>query len=302
MGFSATDAAFEGFRVVRRAPLTIVFWSLFYLACFAAIFAVAGPAFIRMQALTQAMQGAEPSLAELQAVGQSFAWIFFLALPIMLLLGAVLNAAIVRSVLNPGDRALGYLRIGGDEGRVLVTSLVVGLVMFLAMIGVYLVLIGLGVAAYTTGQGWLWLVLVVCGLAGFAAVIWLSVRLSLASPIAVAEKRIAPFASFALTRGRFWPLLGMALLAGVMSMLVSLLASIVAMPVTLVVGGMERLAAYEGQDILTIITRGWPILLGWGLVQSITSALQAAVLYAPFSAAYQGIKGPTVEQQEAVFD
>lgn len=302
MGFSATDAAFEGFRVVRRAPTTILFWSLFYFVCFAAIFAVAGPAFIRMQALTQAMQGAEPSLAELQAVGQSFAWIFFLALPILMLLGAVLNAAIVRSVLNPAEKALGYLRIGADEGRVLVTTLVVGLVTFLAMMGVYLVLIGLGVAAYTMGQGWLWLVMVICGMAGFAAVVWLSVRLSLAAPIAVAEKRIAPFASFALTRGRFWPLLGMALLAGVMSMLVSLLASIVAMPVTLVVGGMERLSAYEGQDILTIITRGWPILLSWGLVQSITSALQAAVLYAPFSAAYRGFKGPTVEQQEAVFD
>lgn len=302
MGFSATDAAFEGFRVVRRAPLTIVFWSLFYLLCFAAVFAVAGPAFIKMQALTVAMQGAEPNLAELQAVGQSFAWLFFLALPILLLVGAVLNAAIVRSVLTPGEKALGYLRIGGDEGRVLVTTLVVGLVMFLVMIAVYLVLVGLGFAAYTTHQGWLWLVLAVCALAGFALMIWLSVRLSLAAPIAVAEKRIAPFASFALTRGRFWPLLGMALLAGVMSMVVSLLFSIVAMPVNLTIGGLERLSVYEGQDILTIARLGWPILLSWGVIQSIGSALQAAVLYAPFSAAYQGIKGPTAEQHQSVFD
>ena len=197
---------------------------------------------------------------------------------------------------------MGYLRIGGDEGRVLVTTLVVGLVMFLVMIAVYLVLIGLGVAAYTTHQGWLWLVLAVCALAGLALMIWLSVRLSLASPIAVAEKRIAPFASFALTKGRFWPLLGMALLAGVMSILVSLLASIVAMPVNLTIGGLERLSAFEGQDILTIVAKGWPILLSWGLVQSIGSALQAAVLYAPFSAAYQGIKGPSAVQQHSVFD
>ena len=31
MSFSATDAAFEGFRVVRRAPLSLVFWVLVYL-------------------------------------------------------------------------------------------------------------------------------------------------------------------------------------------------------------------------------------------------------------------------------
>lgn len=302
MGFSATDAAFEGFRVVRRAPLTVLFWSLFYLVCFSAVFAVAGPVFIRMQALTQTMQGTEPSLADIQALVESFGWVFLITLPIMMLLGAVLNAAIVRSVLKPAEKGLGYMRLGGDEGRVLVTTLVVGLVIFCVMMAVYAILAGLGVAAYTTGQSWLWLVVVLCGFAGAALVIWLSVRLSLAAPIAVAEKRIAPFASFALTRGRFWPLLGMALLAGVMSMVVSLLVSIVSMPVQLTLGGLERLAVYEGQDLLSIVSLGWPILLSWGLIQSISSALQAAVLYAPFSAAYQAIKGPSAEQTPAVFD
>ena len=44
MTFSATDAAFEGFRVVRRKPLVLLWWAAFYLVSFALIFLVAaGP-------------------------------------------------------------------------------------------------------------------------------------------------------------------------------------------------------------------------------------------------------------------
>mgnify|MGYP002652092819 CR=1 FL=1 len=35
MSFSATEAAFEGFRVVRRKPVVVPFWSAVYLAMFA---------------------------------------------------------------------------------------------------------------------------------------------------------------------------------------------------------------------------------------------------------------------------
>jgi len=295
MSFSPTDATFEGFRVVRRAPLTILFWSLIYLAAFAVTFIAVGPSLAGLMAMAERMQGAEPGFAEFEALGRAFGWIFGVAAPIMLAMGAVLNAAVARSVLRPSEKAFGYVRVGADELRVLATTLILSLVIFVLTMGLYLVLALLGFAAYSSGQGWLWLIVVLGALAAIGLVVWLSVRWSLAVPIAMAEKRIAPFASFALTKGRFWPLLGMALLAGVMSILVSLLASIVAMPVTLIVGDMDKLAAYEGQNVLTILTGAWPLLLGWTIVNAVTTSLQLAVMYAPFSAAYLAIKGQTAE-------
>ena len=42
MSFSATEAAFEGFRIVRRNPLAILFWGLAYVIFFVAFFALVG--------------------------------------------------------------------------------------------------------------------------------------------------------------------------------------------------------------------------------------------------------------------
>lgn len=295
MSFLPTEAAFEGFRVARRAPMTVVFWSLVYVLSFAVIFAVMGSTLAGLMATSEAMNESEPGMAELAALAAPLAWLMGVSVPIMLASGAVLNAAVARAVLSPADKALGYLRLGADELRVLATGLIVGIVLLGLILVLYIVVGGMVFTAFSTGQSWMWLLVVPCGLGAVALVIWVAVRLSLAIPIAMAEKRIAPFASFGLTKGRFWPLLGMALLAGIMSILVSLLVSIVALPMTLGLGGMEKLAGFEGQSTLTILTLAWPMLLGWTVVNAVSTTLQLAVTYAPFTAAYMMIKGKTPE-------
>ena len=50
MRFSATEAAFEGFRVVRRHPLALVFWVLFYVATMAIGFALIGADLVNLLA------------------------------------------------------------------------------------------------------------------------------------------------------------------------------------------------------------------------------------------------------------
>ena len=132
---------------------------------------------------------------------------------------------------------------------------------------------------------------VLAGLATAAVTIWLAVRLSLAVPITFAEQKIAIKQSWAMTKGRFWPLLGMAVLAGVMSMLVALLGSIVAAPLNLMFGGLDRLAGAETANVAVLLARFWPGLLVWAVVNAILSSAQAAIVYAPFSAAYVSIKG-----------
>ena len=291
MTFSATEAAFEGFRVVRRHPVAIVFWSLAYAIFFAGFFGLFAGPLATIMATTESMEGSQPSPQEMQVLMQGWAGFMALALPLALVLGAVLNAAVARSVLEPSKKAFGYMRLGSDELRVLAVSLVIGIVFFAATLILSFVA---GLAAALAGQmntGVGILVGVVLGLGVVAALCWLAARLSLAVPATLMEKRIAPFASFALTKGKALPLIGMAIIAFIMSMLVSLLGTIIALPITMITGGIEQLASMDGQSTAQILQTAGPGLIAWGLINAVFSALQLAVIYAPFSAAYRDLKG-----------
>lgn len=292
MAFSATDAAFEGFRVVRRHPMALVFWSLFYLVIMVAALAMVGGSLIGMINAAEALETSGPtSPDDFMPILSSYLAILAVVLPVSLIASAMIYAAVSRAVLRPSESAFGYLRLGMDEFRVLVVSIVLFIVFTVAMVvvsGIIGAVIGFTAAADMPA---LWLLVVLLVFAAIALFIWLAVRLSLAIPITMAERRIAIFDSFAVTKGRFWPLLGMALLAAVMSFVVGLLGSLVGMPLQMATGGMTSLAGLEGESLQVILQSAWPAITAWIVINAIMSALQVAVVYAPFSAAYRDIKG-----------
>ena len=298
MAFSATDAVFEGFRVVRRQPLALVFWALFYAAVMAAAFAMIGPSLIGFVTATEQLEqsGATPTMEDFAPLFQMMGLLFAVLLPASLITSAMMHAAIARSVLRPGESAFGYLRLGMDEVRVLVVSVVLFLV-FMVLMAVSSGLIGVAVGMTVAAEApALWLLVVLLVLATIALFAWLFVRLSLAIPITMAERRIAIFDSFGFTKGRFWPLLGMALLAWVLSMVVGLLGSLVAMPLELATGGgITALEGLEDESLQVILQSAWPAIGAWILINAVMSALQVVVIYAPFSAAYRDIKGAASE-------
>lgn len=302
MGFSATEAAFEGFRVVRRRPLTLVFWSLFYIAVTVVAFSVMGPSLISFVSASEQLEqsGGTPTLEDFAPLFQMMGLIFAVLLPLSLISSAMIYAAVARAVLRPAESAFGYLRLGMDEVRVLVVSLVLFIVFTLAatvLFGIVGAVAGLAGGAEAPA---LWIVVVLLAFAFIALLVWLAVRLSLAIPITMAERRIAIFESFGVTRGRFWPLLGMALLAVVMSMVVGLLGTLVFLPLRLVAGDLEGLAGLEGETMASIVQVAWPAIAAWIVINAVMSALQVAVVYAPFSAAYRDIQGQ--KPDSAVFD
>lgn len=298
MAFSATEAAFEGFRVVRRNPMALIFWALFYAVFMVAIFAMMGPNLISFVTATEQLEqsGATPSMEDFAPLFQMMGLLFAVLLPLSLIASAMIYAAVSRAVLRPGENAFGYLRLGMDEVRVLAVSVVLFFVFMALMVvasGIIGAVIGMTVAAEMPA---LWLLVVLLILAAIGASIWLAVRLSLAIPITMAERRIAIFDSFGFTRGRFWPLLGMALLAWVMSVVVGLLGSLVAMPLQFATGGgMMALEGLEDESLQVILQSAWPAIAAWILINAVMSALQVAVVYAPFSAAYRDMKGGASE-------
>lgn len=292
MSFNATESAFEGFRLARRAPMAILAWATAYIVFFAVFFAVAGGHLVNILNLAQQVQqSADPSMTDVTALMQAYGAMMGLVMPLSLLFSAVLTAAVARSVIRPEDKRFGYLRLGRDELRILGATLILALLMFAVVMAGSVVVGGFIGMAGALSAPFLILPAVLSGLALVAVSAWLAVRLSLVAPMTFAGQKIAIKESWALTKGRFWPLLGMAVLAGVMSMLVGLLGSIVIAPVNLVFGGLDSIAGAGTTNVATLLVKSWPALLAWGVVNSLLSAAQAAIVYAPFSAAYLGIKG-----------
>ena len=215
------------------------------------------------------------------------------AIPLSMVISAVLMAAVARAVLRPEAGGFGYLRLGMDEVRVFVVTLVLCILIAIAAAAAFLVAgIGGGVAV-ASFEGWGVLIMILAMLAAAAFLIWLMVRLSLAIPITVAEKRFAIFDSFAMTRGRFWPLLGMAVIAGAMALVVMLLCGMISMPVSMM-GGMSMFAGMSGDDPTEVFrnfnpTNPW--MIASAVINAVVYALTVAVMYAPFSVAYRGLKG-----------
>lgn len=299
MAFSATEAAFEGFRVVRRKPLALVFWSLFYVMIFGLSILIVGRGMANLMAISESLEsGGADSVADLAPLFEAYTATFGLLMPLGVVASAVLAAAIARSVLRPAESAFGYLRLGMDEIRVLVVTLVLSIALAVVLA------IPMGFSAYMfvqagNGSGVAALGGVLGVLATIALALWLAVRFSLAVPITVGERKIAVFDSWRATKGRFWPLFGMGFIAFLMSLVVSMLGTIVVMPLQIGVGGFDRMAQYSGEDLGVMLQAVWPAILTGVITQSILSALQLAVLYAPFSAAYRDIFG---DRPEKAFD
>ena len=301
MAFSGSDAAFEGFRLVRRNPMALVAWALLYaVVSLASLFAMStaiGPMTAwaeRMDALESQSPSPTPEqvLEAFQGIGQvmlSLAWL----IPVSLIVTAMLMAAVARAVLNPRAAGFGYLRLGMDELRVFVVTLVLGILMVCAWIAVGAAIGVLAGIAGATGAEWMWLFVVLAGLAGVAGIIWLAVRLSLAVPITVAENRFAFFDSFSVTRGRFWSLLGMAVIAFVMVLVISMLSWVITLPLGMMAGG-DAWSFGSGGDAEAVaaaldVTNPW--IIASALAEAVVYALTVGVMYAPFAAAYRDLKG-----------
>lgn len=288
--FSATDAAFEGFRLARRHPLLMIFWGIAFVVGLALALSVLFAALARsmIHALLTGDRAVEALDPPFSAVGMAIGFpIFFAA---MLLISAMTITAVYRAILRPKDRGFGYLRIGGDEGRQILLMLLILLVDLAALIGGG-VLVTTAVAF--TPAAWKGLAGVVVVVVCLLLAIWVATRLSLASAMTFAERRVTLFDSWTLTRGRFWPLLGMWLLAFVLSIVVSLVATALSyLPAVFAPGGLKALSMHAWPDATSMPASGAVIavLVAQGLIQVVGMAVQLAVATAPGAAAYAQLK------------
>lgn len=314
MAFSASEAAFEGFRIIRREPKTIAIWAGVQLVFSAAISAVTLPIMHSLSVvatLPPTTGGAATASSAAQLATVSTAGLLYLVLlPIYLVVFSVLGAAVYRSVLRPEDGGFGRVKLGSDELRLAGLWILLGLLGLAFSLAVILVVGGLAAGMVLAGRssgaaaGWIALLLLLIYLACFIGYCWLAVRLSLAGPMTFAQRRINLFGSWRLTKGRFWSLFGCYLLAAIFGVLIGM--------VELAIVGVVNLGASGGSftNAATALTRpNFSSYAAYFSVARIISLIIAApfgavfwaLLIAPAAVAYKEIAGPRPEDQAEAF-
>lgn len=285
MTFSPTDAAFEGFRLTRREPKMIVALALVYAVYTAVLLALIYYPLGEIMRLASTMgTGEEPSQAQVMSMMNAYGQVVAISFLPTLFVNSIVQSAVMRAVFTPSDNRFSYLRLGKDELRVIAVNLLVTLALgAMAMFGfgVVGVLIGVAMAGYPL----LVVLATLLGLAVIAGLLWISVKLCLAVPMTFTEGHIVLAQSFHRTKGHFWPLVGMILLAVVLSLAVSFLGSIVTTPLTMMTGGLtvlENSASISGVMIAALFV--------WVVLSAILTTAQLLIMYAPLGAAWNALK------------
>jgi hypothetical protein len=276
--FSPSDAAMEGFRLMRRYPGTIVAWSGIYFLGIAIIgflmLLTLGPKFMDLARKGQFM------LNDPQMLGDALAgsWpAFFLVLLLTVLLSSIMTGGVFRLVMRPEEKGLVHLRVGPDEFRL------VGANLLLIGIGVLFLVAGFLVAAVAYAGGPL--VATLSGFVVLCAGLYVGVRLSLVTPMTFDLRKLALREGWELTRGRFWPLFGMIVLAVVFYVMTWMLVTVVAIVVGELSGGEDALAALRTSSLIAIAA-GLLLLL----MQLVLQILQMVMIYGPFAVAYAKLR------------
>lgn len=284
--FSASEAAFTGFRVVARRPRLVLVWALLEFAFALAITSFAtttvAPSYARLSEL--AASGQAPGVVdEANQLLQQVAPPSLAIVAAGLVYYAIFYAAMNRAVLRPDDSRFAYLRLGADELRQLGLLALLLLIAFAIYIAAFVVGVVIGgvFALVASPEGAPALSILVAILVGVPLMVVALVRLSLSPAITFASARTVSLAdSWRLTRGRFWPMLGTYLVATALNLVVLVCTYTIAVAASMLVGGFGALGdAVRPSETLADVVR--PASLVHLVVLSIGEALRAPVLMTP---------------------
>ena len=295
--FSATDAAFSGFMLARARPRVFLVWSLVLVAISVMTSAVtiltAGQAIMDMQAVGQS---SDPE-ATMQSLA-TLAPFYIVALVFTLLYYGIATAAVNRMVLRPEDSRNAFIRVGGDEMRMILVMVAQWLIGFGVGVGaVLLTAVLAGIAGGVGGTAAGVIVAILAGGASVALFLLVSIRLSLALSQSFSTGRVNIFGSWALTKGSFWPILGAYLLAIVLLILVYALAFALMSVVAIALGGgLSGVADLFEPDMTTLATFFSPTMVVYSVLGGFLSALALMVMYAPAATIYRDIAQPATAE------
>lgn len=286
--FSATDAAFEGFRITREKPKILLIWAGFYLIVSflmpILLVTMGGQDLMALEAAAND-QNADPAAAFQNFL--ALAPLYAILLPIGLVVQAVLAAAVYRAILRPAETGFGYLRLGADEMRLALLTLIYFVLTLVAVIVVVVVgSVAAGLAYSVLGSP---LFGVALGLFFLGLLFFVAVRLSLAPVMTFAEQKISVFESWKLTKGQFWRLVGAYVLAVASVVVVLVLAMVIFMAIAAIAAGgdIASVSKIFTPDLSSVGAYFTVPMIAYTIFGAFLNAFYYAVLVAPAAVAYR---------------
>lgn len=265
----------EGFRLTKEHPGVMLAWSAVYfggiLLIALVMMATLGPQFITLARKGQLTGNDLEEVANLLAAS----WpAFLLVLLMTALLMSIITAGVMRLVLRPTEHGFAHLKVGRTELKLTAANLL--------CIGLYAISVVLGLV-FTAGAaqfGPFGTVLALGLVAAFG--IWIGVRLSLLLPTVFETGQISLRLAWSRTKGHFWPLLGMIVLAVIFYVIVWILFSIISFAVVELSGGEAAMQDIGRLTPLTAIAAVVTLIM-----QLLLRVLQIVMIYALFAVAHR---------------
>jgi hypothetical protein len=307
--FSISRAAFTGLRIVRERPAAFGVWLLINvglgLVGTTAMISVMGPRIAQMQAMTAAGAAANPAAA--LAIWRMLGPLFVLQFVVFLAYYAIGYATIDRAVLRPSETRFAYLRLGSDELRQLGLMLLI----FAVGIGAYIAFLIVGVIVGTIGFLVLrslspalgGLAIFVGFLAALCGFIFVGTRLSLASAITFATRRVDLFSSWSLTRGKFWPMFATYLVAWLLMILIYVVGLALISAVVAIMGAGNIAAFMFRPDMRSLSAFVTPARITYLALSGVLTTLIFPTLIGPSATIYKSLSAPldgVIGEQESI--
>jgi hypothetical protein len=185
--------ATAGARLIGREPAAFGLWMVLWLAA------------VTLSAMLVAFGGVVPTDPGVyRNLGARFGPFAVVLIAIFLLCWAATTQAVFRAMLQPDERRFAYLRLGADELRLAVMSLVAFiLIVIFGGVPAFL-LLALASPFMQAAPDLIKYIAVIGAVATIGVDVWVGVRLSLIAVETFAEGRFHLTAYWPLARGRFW--------------------------------------------------------------------------------------------------
>lgn len=296
--FSASDAAFSGFRLVRENLKTIAIWAavMTVLSIVSNVLAIQffGP---KLEALlSYVSDNNNPDPEEFFRRAADLTPLMLWSLPYSLIVNGVIFAGLNRLVLRPQDSRFAYLRLGKQELRqaavwVLTSLILMGVLFAGSLVSGFLAALGGPTGAF----------LGLLGLVGsFCVMVYLAVRLSFAPAVTFETDKVTILKSLPETKGLFWPLLGAYLLAVVMSIIVVLLIWTIVSAIGLIASGdLSATGKMLRADTSSLQAYFTPAGIVQALFSGVISILTTLIVFGPAPTIYRELKGGSPDASPA---
>jgi len=313
--FSIKDAALTGFRFGREHPMAILVWAVISLVSTLLYdwitLSMAGQAMTQLVAIQEA-QAADPMSVDPNAVfpimGQVYSAMFVSSIP-LLIAGALLTGAATRGVLKPNETAMGYVRFGADEVRLIIVLIVIGIILgLILMLGSVVASIIAVTVVVATGAGapptpeqiagplltYMAPIMIVTGV----LCLFLYGKFSMAPPLTLDRKAINIFSSFGMTKGLGGRIFRALLLAGLLYLIVGILGGAIVLGViAAMTGDISQVTTFFTQpDMSSAAAFFTPLRLVVAVVGSVISALGAAIMLTPPATIYRALTEEGVDE------